>query len=305
MVWLWRSNEEFLDQVSPILVKHSAVRRTQLNTWFENQRELHLAASELRCALQQLRELGFSQDSEPPTNRRILPEAHRIVRDIVWYGESLTLLHRRGVVAGAYYGFLHQHSILEEWERYSGDGRIFAEINQLITDTDELLTHYHEFIEEDGAFLVDDLEIPTGLQQDFRLARNLFSVGFDDVGLLIAGRGLEGVLRGIAEVRKLKLVVKATVTQASEADFNDLIEVFYRVRWKKSGVRLITAETKALLNYLRVLRNAGAHPAHHGSGATVGPREKAVLVAATANQLWKEIAGSRAHLEPLDVHKTW
>lgn len=56
------------------------------------------------------------------------------------------------------------------------------------------------------------------LEADFRLARNLFSIGFDEVGVLIAGRGLEGVLRKVAAMRKIELVVRGNATSVAEAD---------------------------------------------------------------------------------------
>src|SRR5215471_17825609 len=45
--------------------------------------------------------------------------------------------------------------------------------------------------------LVEGLSLPADLAADFRTARDLFSVGLDEVGGLIAGRGLKGVLRAI------------------------------------------------------------------------------------------------------------
>jgi hypothetical protein len=142
------------------------------------------------------------------------------------------------------------------------------------------------------------------LEADFRLARNLFSLGFDDVGLLIAGRGLEGVLRKIANIRKILLESKGKTAPAAEADLHDLIETMYQLRWKTKGTRLISPEAKALLHYLRTLRNNGAHPVA-GSRSAVNLREKAVLVAETANRLWNEVSKTKARLHPAVVPKTW
>jgi hypothetical protein len=78
----------------------------------------------------------------------------------------------------------------------------------------------------------------------------------------------------------------------------------YHIRWKTKGTRLINSETKALLHYLRVLRNGGAHAAIQGTRSVVNPRETAVVIAETANELWKE-AVTRAQIVPLTVQKTW
>src|SRR6185437_14073582 len=126
------------------------------------------------------------------------------------------------------------------------------------------------------------------------LARNLFSVGFDEVGLLIAGRGLEGVLLEIADVRKISIDVKGKISPAGEADIYDLIEAMFHVRWITNKNRLITQETKTLLHYLRILRNSGAHA--RTNRQVVSPREKAVVVAETANRLWNDVSSKRARL---------
>src|SRR5258708_10474247 len=105
------------------------------------------------------------------------------------------------------------------------------EIHQLMSDIHELLNGYQEFVQAEDRYLVGSLDLPPSLESDFRLARNLFSVGFDEVGLLIAGRGLEGVLRKIADVRKITLEVKGKMSPASEADVYDLIEAMSRLRW--------------------------------------------------------------------------
>jgi hypothetical protein len=120
----------------------------------------------------------------------------------------------------------------------------------------------------------------------------------------MAGRGLEGVLRRIADVRKIALIAKGKTYPASEADVYDLIETMNHVRWKAKGTSVITSETKALLHYLRILRNSSAHPAK-GSRRLASSRETAAIVAQTANRLWNDVVNSRARLAPTTVQKTW
>ena len=149
------------------------------------------AVGDVNAALLELHELGFKGTDEPARHDpSSLSQAHGAVLQLVHHGEELLLLHKRLVVSGAAYGFLHQHDVLEHWERYAATGRIFHEINQLIDDVWELLGGYREIARSDGALLVDDLDLPADLLADFALSRNLFSVGFDDVAVLIAGRGL-------------------------------------------------------------------------------------------------------------------
>lgn len=121
------------------------------------------------------------------------------------------LYHKRLAKSDSAYGFLHQHDILEHWERYKTVGRISREIDQLVTDTNELLTGYYQIKESDERFLTYDLDLPPELEAEFRLVRNLFSVGFDEVGVLISGRGLEGVLRRVAQLRKIMIDTRGRV----------------------------------------------------------------------------------------------
>ncbi|MGC2388968.1 MAG: hypothetical protein WA621_06185, partial [Candidatus Acidiferrum sp.] len=99
--------------------------------------------------------------------------------------------HKRLAKSDFSYGFLHQKDILDHWDRYEKSGRVASEIQQLMADVRELRKGYYDFVDAEDRFLLDDLDLPPPLESDFRLARNLFSIGFDEVGLLIAGRGLE------------------------------------------------------------------------------------------------------------------
>lgn len=158
---------------------------------------------------------------------------------------------------------------------------------------------------EDGdTFLVKGLDLPDELESDFRLARNLFSVGFDDIGVLIAGRGLEGVLRNIARVRKILVVDRGKQVPAHELDLNDLVEAIYHLRWKATSERLISIETRNLLHYLRSLRNAGAH-SQTKSSRLISPRETAIIFVQTANQLWKNARNTHARLTETTIQRTW
>ncbi|HEX8692028.1 MAG TPA: hypothetical protein VF746_06400 [Longimicrobium sp.] len=296
-----------MEAVEPVLIRGvTQVRTSHRAVWFENERNLHKAADDLRKALEGLAELGFKgrEREPPPCSKKLLDAAWDLVRDGIYAGETLLVYHKRLVDSSAAYGFLHQNSVVQYWDGYEMKRRCY-EINQFVTDAEELLTGYAALGSDDERFILDNIDLPSELEADFLLARNLFSVGFDDVALLIAGRGLEGVLRKIAEVRKLSISVKGKSSPAHEADFYDLIELVYRVQWKKKKQRLIGTDTKSLLHYLRTLRNSGAHASASGRNPSIRPRETALLVAETANQLWHEVTGTRARLEPTTVDRTW
>lgn len=308
MPWLWNSWEEYLAAVHPVAVDSGGgLWHAKKDTWFENVCRLCKAVRKLEDCRNSLRELGFTgkDHSLPPDDPEISQDASNLVLEAVYAGEELLFFDRRLCeAADPAYGFRHQKSILEHWERYSTSSRIAAEIHQLVKDIDEMLSGYYSLIQADRRFIVENLDLPDSLESDFRLARDLFSAGFDEVGLLIAGRGLEGVLRRIAGVRKILLQQTKKLIPASEADAYDLIEIMYHVKWKTTGVRLISQETRALLHYLRTLRNGGAHPKDDAKpNSTV--REVALVVSETANRLWNQISKTRAQIDPKTVQKNW
>jgi len=307
MTWLWNSWEEYVDIVHPVaLDSPQRVRMSQMDSWFDAGHCLYKALRELEEKSHALYELGFrgKDDPEPACDPVLVGQAYPLVMDAVHAAEELLLYHKRLAKSKAAYGFLHQHSLPNHWSRYTQTRRIVREINQFMSDVEELLQGFEAMKEAEDEFIVGSIDLPDLLESDFRVARNLFSVGFDEVGLLIAGRGLEGVLRRIADLRHISLEAKGKAVPASELDLHDLIETMYQLRWKTKRTRLISADTRALLHYLRALRNSGAHPAI-GTRHPVNLREKAVLVAETASRLWNEVSETKAHLRPPVVQKTW
>lgn len=307
MVWLWESWEEYVEAVHPAVLDSSGQWRVSCrSSSFETVGELWEAFQDLDRALKSLHDLGFSENNHksPPIDSGLIGKARDIVLSAIYSGEKLLLLHKRLAKSDSSYGFLHQHNLLEHWDRYAKSTRIGREIQQFSCDVAELLDGYRKLVHAEDRFILHGLDLPETLESDFRMARNLFSLGFDEVGLLIAGRGLEAVLRKILDRRKIEMEIKGKVFAAADAEFYDLIETMFQLKWKRNGARMITPEVRALLHYLRTLRNAGAHPATHGSRMIAGPRETAILVAETANRLWKE-ATTRAQLAPTKVVKTW
>ncbi|HLJ88524.1 MAG TPA: hypothetical protein VKZ53_17015 [Candidatus Angelobacter sp.] len=297
-----------MNAVYPIAVNNRGrLAQAKKDTCFENGRRLWHAVRKLEDCTNSLRDLGFTgKDHIPfPDDPVISQQASRLVMEAVYAGEELLFFDRRLCMAAndSAYGFRHQKDILEHWDRYSATHRIASEIHQLVKDIDEMLSGYDALIRADQTLIVDTLDLPDFLAADFRQARDLFSVGFDETALLIAGRGLERVLRKIADSRKISLQMKKLIP-ASEADTYDLIEAMYRVKWKATGVRVISQDTKMLLHYLRTLRNGGAHPSQDTKSNSTA-REAALLVSNTANRLWNQVSKNRARLEPKTVQKDW
>jgi len=77
-------------------------------------------------------------------------------------------------------------------------------------------------------------------------ARDLFSVGFDDSALFVAGRGLERVCREILRDRKVILKRREMVTLGHEAKLYDVVELLARLRWKANAEPLLPSTTRQL-----------------------------------------------------------
>lgn len=301
MAWLWKSWDEYVRTVQPVSFdKPNYVRLAERDSLFEVDGRLRDAKRELEEKTQGLRKLGFSgrKHENPPNDRAILGQAQRLVWESIYAAEELLLYHRRLATSDASYGFLHQHHILKSWGRYSQTGRIFLEVHQLVQDIDRLLEGYEELVESDEKFLTEDIDLPESLERDFRTARNLFSIGSDEIGLLLAGRGMEGVLREIASKRKITFQIGNRTSPAHEADVFDLIEIMFQLRWKKSGTRLISTDTKNLLHYLRAIRNSSAH-ASRAPKRMSSPREIAVIIARNASDLWNDVSSHTCTTRPI------
>jgi hypothetical protein len=191
MVWLWSTFEEYKESVQPIAVDRvSQFRRSQQQAWFEGQAQLHNSVEELIGYNEELRSLIFVPGSNDELNEdpAILSAAHRVIAEIVYAGEILLLHHRRLAMHRAAHGFVAEHDILEHWERYCSTNRIYLEIAQFTDEVGALISGFRELHEDDESFLLEGLELPQDLIADFRTARNLFSVGFEEAGVLLAGR---------------------------------------------------------------------------------------------------------------------
>lgn len=306
MAWLWNSWEEFVKECRPVGIRRGTFHHSQTNTGLEAARHLLESFSKLTDASDELKRLGFKGQSfpSPKHDPAMVSGVHNHVITAIYAGEELLMYHKRLAQSDAAYGFLHSNELLDHWDSYVGGQRIVYEVQQLMDDIDKLVEGYRHMEREDERLLLGTLELPKMLEEDFRVSRNLFSLGFNEVGLLIAARGLEKVLRQIASDRHIQITLGPKTEAASEADLHDLIEVMARIKWKVKGTVLITRETRTLLQHIRTVRNGGAH-----SGAqdvdTEHLRQTASIIAHAANRLWKSVATSRAKLDPTTIVKKW
>lgn len=308
MAWLWESWEEYVEWCHPSGIRRGTFNLSRSATQLESAKHLLVSFEILDSEINELRALGFNgrEDKPPVRTDELVRKMWDHVLKLVYAGDELLVYHKRLAMSEAAYGFLHQNSILEHWDRYVSTDRILHEVRQLVEDAGELVDGYRRMEREDERLLIHHLDLPKELEADFRLARNMFSVGLDEVALFIATRGLERVLRRIAHDRKITLEIAGKnhkKESASEADLHDLIECMSRVRWKVKRTPLLTRETKTLLQYIRTVRNSGAHSGQRTD--TEDARETASIIARSASRLWSTVTSSRAQLDPTDVMKSW
>jgi hypothetical protein len=87
-------------------------------------------------------------------------QSYPLVMDAVYAGEELLLYHKRLAKSKAAYGFLHQHALPDNWNRYAQTPRIIREINQFMSDVDELLLGVKAMAEAEDEFIVGSLDLP-------------------------------------------------------------------------------------------------------------------------------------------------
>lgn len=306
MAWLWKSWEEYVRRCNPAGIRSGSFHLCRTNTGLESIRLLLESVDKLREASQGLRALGFkgSDSPLPKCDAKLIGKAREQVIHAVYAGETLLLYHKRLALSEASDSFLHENDLLDHWERYATGPRIVHEIREFTDAIAQLLDGYERLAREDERLLLDDVEMPGPLKEDFRLSRNLFSLGFEDVGLFLAARALEKVLRKIARDRKITLVSGKKTEPAHGANLHDLIETMSQVRWKVRGTHLLSKEMKALLEYVRTVRNSGAHSGRD-EAEPENLRETASIIARSAQRLWSSATSTRAKLIPTTVQKNW
>ena len=304
MAWTWESFEHYKEFVQPVemntLLKYNNVL---LGSVAMRVSRLAIAAHQLEQSIETLRNQGFVANPRCDIPDEIVSRAHETCIDLIEAGETALLVHQPLAVSDNAYGFLHQHTILKHWDRYVASRRIAAEICRLVDDAAALLAGYRDLAEADNRFLATDVSLPRRLHIDFLTARDLFSIGQDEMALFAASRGLEATLRLAAKMRRLQVRHRSTSSPAAELSFHDLIEYFYRLEWRKGGERVLSKSLRGLLHYLRQVRNAGAHAT--SAEVPLQPRETALIIAAAANELWHKIAISKGRFRVSVIDRTW
>lgn len=303
----WTSYEEYAEYIQAEYVERNLFRHRTSQSLLDQITELQRSADAMSAAAKQLSELGYDGDrSRPSEDTDSAPRSARgICIDLCHHGEEV-LMYAKGLAQSHEADdFLHEKDILEHWDRYEGSDRIHDEINELVAATWTLCNGLHNAITGTEEFLLDQLDrdFPDVLKRDFIVARDQFSVGLEEAGFLSAGRGLEGVLRAVAQKKLLLIETRGVLKPAAEEDFFDLIECLSRTRWRTDKSPIISQRIKSLLHHIRTSRNAVAHP------VTIpieeNWRELAVIVTSNANRIWKVGQRRYAGLREKKIVRSW
>lgn len=277
--WRWQSDDEFCEHVQPhVLSKVPHVRHSYFTFSFaQSARRLFEDLARLREVLERL-ESQLDREAVPDA----LPEAQDLAIEICHFGERVLILQKRLVIKNHAYGFLHSKEAIPHAAHKTDKPITFHDLRRLAEDTREMLAGFAKLEEEDADFLVTAVKLPDPLNREFCLARDLFSVGFDDIGLLVAGRGLEGVLRKVLIDRSIRV----SGTSPARAKLYRVIETMETLHWQADKKPFLPPGAIGILHWLRETRNIGAH-AHVEDAVPLGsPRHLAILVAQVSDQLW-------------------
>ncbi|AGK60967.1 hypothetical protein Asulf_00963 [Archaeoglobus sulfaticallidus PM70-1] len=303
----WKSFDEFEKYVNPFFINHQGPYiGMKQSCLFENIMEVLKSLSEFSNAVEQLEKLirnyPNKKDWEEESNLSKL--AYHLITAISYHGEYIFLYFPKLAKSRYASDFLHAKDLHIHWERYN-QTRKRIEVKRYLDAAKKLLDEFYEIVEEFDWFLMEEIrDLPTDLQKDFRVARDLFSVGMEEQGVFAALRGLEGVLRRISKNLGVKIIKKDKQEPLHKQSLTNLTEGLYRVRWRDNGERVVTKEIKDLIKFLISLRNKKAHP-DDTTDIFDNWREIAITTARAANGLWVISKEGKREVESTEVIRDW
>lgn len=287
--WRWETAEEFLQHVHPIEhAPKNAVRTAKHWTGLKRMLEFCRAVNNMELAYHELKRIA-SVAAKPPTRKYTEDEFGEVwaaACNIVQQGEYALAYCKPLAETKGGQEFIERKDVFEHLPRYQKQswGSAKSGTMDLLRATEALMQSIHEFWETDESFLNCVPDLPDDLKADFVAARDVMSLGFTEAGLIYAGRGLEGVVRRIANDHNL-----FPGRPIERARFAEILTALEGKRFSNSRRLVIDEQTKHRLHLSRAMRNHSAHP--DSQRETEGYREEAILMARKANELWKKCSG--------------
>lgn len=305
----WHSFEEYKDCVRPGFLDHPGPWRTMRGrSLFQNIVEGSFYYHRMEDEMFKLRNLFRDLEAARKLTPSQSHQAFLLVEKIAMHAEHLFLYYRPLIEERRSEDFLDEKSLYQHWERYEKAERLYRELEDFIEAADRVLEEYGGLQASNESFLLEDIdELPEQLTVDFKVGRDLFSVGVEEGGAFFAGRGLEAVLREIARKHRIRLQQQRKEIAVYEADFRDIIEALSRARWKSDNSPVVDKRLKSLLDLLRNARNAAAHPSTRKGRRNGEPdwQEIAKLSAKAANAVWLTSGKGRRRLVSERIVRDW
>jgi hypothetical protein len=284
--WHWESEEAFKEHVHPIeLAPKNAVRVARNWTGLKRMLEFCRAVNGFEIAYHELERIA-NVAANPPTTPYTEDEFRDVwaaALHIVCQGEYALAYCKPLAETKGGEEFIERKSVFEQFPRYQKEpwGSAKSGTMDLLRAADELMQAIHDFWGTDDSFLKYVPDLPDDLKADFVAARDVMSLGFTEAGLIYSGRGLEGVVRRIANDHNL-FPGKAI----ERARFAEILTALEAKRFSNDRKLVIDEQTKHRLHLSRAMRNHSAHP--DPQRGLQGYREEAILMARKANELWKK-----------------
>jgi hypothetical protein len=231
-------------------------------------------------------------------------EVDELCLELVSNGEMILLYQRRVALMDLAYGFLHSKNDVGHYAN-PRHPMTYAQIERLIKDSRDFFNAVErELLRADDFLMHHGSDLPDDAENDVLIARDLFSLGFDDIGLLVLGRALERVVRSVLHERKIRLVSGNNISPADAATLHDAIETLRRLRWKRGGERFLNNTIVQRLQWLRAVRN---DEVHEGIGDDRSdPRDLGPLVVGAIRSLYEtHTTASRRPLATTTITRDW
>lgn len=298
--WRWANDEEYREHVSPHAISgNNHVRRYETSFCFaENCRILFDNVRDLEAANTRLAKV-----LEDPKGR--LSDAQDIAEGMCQDGEEMLLFQRRLAITMGAYDFLHGKESIEKAMRDASKGVSRFELEQFRDDVAKMLQAFDIALSEDAKFLADDVrDLPKYLRADFLKARDLCSVGFEDVGLMLCGRGFEKVVRDILLQREVHIAVNNRIQPASKAQLHDLLNAMGRLKYEDDGKQVFSRQSVQQMQWVKEIRNDMIHDGEDDISAD--ERTLATTLAQISARLWASHLANKARpLQEATIRKEW
>jgi len=298
--WRWSNDEEFRENVFPhALNENDHVRRAAISNCFaENCRDLFDNARKLRDGCEELTVLLEENQDE-------ISEALGIAIEMCQDGEEMLLFQRRLAVGMGAYGFLHGKEAIEHFCHKTSKPTSRHDLERFCDDVFDMLQAFDSALLDDAKFLADEVrDLPEHLEADFLKARDLCSVGFEEVGVMLCGRGFEKVVREILARRNIQVASGNRSQPASKAMLHDLLGAMGKLKYKDDGNRLFSPQSLTLMHWIREVRNGVVHEGEEEVSAD--ERTTAAMLAQISARLWAaHIANESRALDETSIRKDW